>query len=978
MADGSITLDTKIDETGLKTGLAKLGSSTLKGVTTAIAAAGTALVGFGASAVKTGMDFDTSMSQIAATMGMTVDDIKGNVNGAGDTFEALRNKALEMGSITNFSASQAAEGLNILAMAGYSADESMEMIEDVLHLSAAGAMDMGTAAGFVAGAMKGFGDETKTAGYYADLIAKGATLANTDVTALGEAFSDSASSARAYGQEADATALSLLRLAEQNITGSEASTAYAAIMRELFTPTTDAAKNALEELGVAAYDESGKARDLNDVVDDLAGALAGMTDEQAAAYKQTIFGRQGLDAFNKMTITATDKQEEWAEALAHASDGMGEAAKQYATQTDNLKGDLDILSSAFSDLQIRVNDEVTPALRSFTQEGTELLGELSRAVQEGGLSGLAGAVGSVLAEAVTYLSDYIPQFVQGGVQLIKGLVQGLIDSAPVLAEAAVQAGMALLEGILSITTQLVVLGGELIIALCNGIAANAPQIMQTAMEGLLQFTEAVVTYLPLVIQAGIEMIGALAQGLLEAIPTLLAALPTIVQSLVDGILATLDTLIQTAVSLVEGIVAAMPQIISALIAALPQIVTSICEGILALIDMVVTAGVQLLTALVQALPEIIVTICQALPQIITEIVGTLLGMIPQIIDCGVQLLVSLVQALPDIIYAIVLVLPQIIAAIISTLVGMIPQIIQCGVQLLVSLVSALPQIIIAIVAVLPQIISSIIQALLANIPLLIQCGVQLLTSLIGALPQIITTIVMALPQIISSIIQALLSNIPLIVQSGIQLFVALIQALPQIISTIVQAIPQIGRSIVSAITGLIPSMVTAGFNLLRGLATGIGNAVSSVVQSAAAACRSVFDRVKSFFGIASPSKLFRDVIGKNLMLGLAGGVEDETDTAVAAVQDAADEISDIDFGVDYDSLVSSGKGSIQAMASAAGTAVTAAAASKAYDTSLDSEDGAAGESSNPKYIVNNINVDGRRAARIITPYIAEELEWSDE
>ncbi|MBQ9042305.1 MAG: phage tail tape measure protein [Eggerthellaceae bacterium] len=411
MASNGVTIEAKLDEKGVVTGAKKVtasldeikradgnlkwdglkngeqvakssgdGFTVLKGILANLASQGIMMVtqamkDLAVQTVQTGMSFESSMSQVAATLGMTTDDISNNVDGAGDRFNALRQKAQEMGAATVFSASEAADGLNILAMSGYSAEESIAMVEDVLHLAAAGSMDMASAAGYISGAMKGFNDETKTSGYYADLMAKGATLANTSVSQLGDAMSSGAATAAAYGQSADNMTISLLRLAEQGVTGSAAGTALAAAMKNLYTPT-DQAKKALEELGVAAYDESGKAREFNEVVNELNGALAGMSEEEANAYKQTIFGIQGLDAYNKMVVTGTEKQVEWAESLAGASDGIGEAAKQYDTMTDNLEGDLAGLNSAFEGVQVAIYDGISPALRELAQMGTQALSDL--------------------------------------------------------------------------------------------------------------------------------------------------------------------------------------------------------------------------------------------------------------------------------------------------------------------------------------------------------------------------------------------------------------------------------------------------------------------------------------------------------------------------------------------------------------------------------------------------------------------------
>ena len=369
---------------------------------------------FAYSAVNTGMEFDSAMSQISATMGMTSSDIANNVDGAGDTFEALRDKAKEMGAATNFSATEAAEGLNILAMSGYDATSSMEMIEDVLHLAAAGGMEMSQSADFIAGSMKGFNDETKDSAYYADLMAKGATLANTSVAELGEAMSGGAATAAAYGQEADSMTLALLRLAEQGVSGSAASTSLNAAMKDLYTPTDDA-KKALSELGVAIYDENGKAREFNTVVNELNGALADMSDEEANAYKSTIFQIQGLQAFNKMTVTSTEKQEEWAAALAEAS---GEASRQYATMTDNLQGDIDIWNSALDGFKIAISDELTPTIREFVQFGSSSMGKLTEAFETGGISGAMGALGEILSDGLAMVVDILPSMIDAGMQLI--------------------------------------------------------------------------------------------------------------------------------------------------------------------------------------------------------------------------------------------------------------------------------------------------------------------------------------------------------------------------------------------------------------------------------------------------------------------------------------------------------------------------------------------------------------------------------
>lgn len=333
---------------GLSSAFSTVGGGLTKGLTLP-------LVGVATASVGVATKFESAMSQVAATMGITSEQIK---NGNKD-FENLQKTALNMGSTTKYTASEAAEGLNILAQAGLSADESIKAIPTVLSLASAGAMSLDSAATYVTASVKGFGDSMDNAQKYADLMAKGATLANTDVKGLGEALSGVSATASNYKQSVDSTTLSLLRLAEQNITGSEASTMLARAMADIYTPTSTAQK-ALDKLGISAYDSSGKARDFNDVVDELSKAFAGMSDEEANATKNQVFTTYGMNAFNKMTAATTETVNKFKTGL---KDATGSAAQQAETQLDNLQGSLTLLQSALEGAGIVIGSRLTPYIR---------------------------------------------------------------------------------------------------------------------------------------------------------------------------------------------------------------------------------------------------------------------------------------------------------------------------------------------------------------------------------------------------------------------------------------------------------------------------------------------------------------------------------------------------------------------------------------------------------------------------------------
>ena len=499
-------------------------------------------VDFCKSAVSVGQEFDSSMSQVAATLGMTTDAIKNNVNGAGDTFDMLREKAKEMGSSTNFSASQAADGLNTLAMSGYSAKESVEMIEDVLHLSAAGSIDMANAAGYISGAMKGFNDRTKTSAYYADLMAKGATLANTSVAQLGEAMSSGAAGAAAYSQTADSMTVALLRLAEQGDVGSAAGTALSAAMKNLYTPT-DKAKAALAELGISAYDTNGKARDFNTVVNELNNSLSKYTEEQQNAYKQSIFGQQGLNAYNKMVVTAIDKQNEWTQALANCS---GEAANQYATMTDNLQGDIDSWNSALDGFKIELSDKLMPTVREFVQFGTESMSSITKGFQENGFDGAVDALGDALNNGISMIVQKIPQVLSAAKTLVLSLVKGIIDNLPEIVKVAL----------------------EVVVELAKGIVEALPELLPALVECIATITDTLTSpsMLSEILDTALNLLITLANGLIDAIPQLIDATIQIIENLIrflvepQNISKLVNAGIRVTMALQTGLLNALPKL----------------------------------------------------------------------------------------------------------------------------------------------------------------------------------------------------------------------------------------------------------------------------------------------------------------------------------------------------------------------------------------------------------------------------------
>lgn len=406
-------------------------------------------------------------------------------------------------------------------------------------------------------------------------------------------------------------------------------------------------------------------------------------------------------------------------------------------------------------------------------------------------------------------------------------------------------------------------------------------------------------------QAFAGMISTVASGG-EITDEMTEQMTSAVVDLVKNVVNEIPALLSAAKEIITAIAAAAEEALPEVLATVTEIFPSIVDTLLSMLPTFIDVGLQLFVALVGALPEIITSIVEKIPQIIDSVVSALGSAIPLFISAGVKIFVALVEHLPEIITKIVEAIPKIIQSILDSLKDALPTIINAGVQLFVSLIEALPTIIDTILAALPQIIDSIITALFDAIPLLINAGIQLFVALVQAMPEITLTIVSRLPEIITSIITALCDAIPQLVDAGVQLFVAIIENAPAIIAGIVEKIPEIIAAIVEGFTSAIPQIAAAGTQLIQGLWQGIKDAGAWLKDKISGFFDGVVDSIKDFFGIHSPSTLFRDQIGKNLALGIGEGFADEMYGISKEMQDAIPTSFDTKINAAYHNSYDSG------------------------------------------------------------------------
>ncbi len=297
MADGSIVIDTRIDSSGAEKGVSKLNSIAGKSVkvfTGAVAATGTVLSGLGAYALKVGSNFEEGMSKVSAISGATGEDLK-----------KLTEKAKEMGAKTKFSATESAEAMQYMAMAGWKTGDMLNGIDGIMNLAAASGEDLALVSDIVTDALTAFGMSAKDSAQFADLLASAASNSNTNVSMLGESFKYVAPVAGALGHSAKDTAFALGLMANAGIKSSQSGTALRASLTNLAHPSKQMAEE-MDRLGISLTDSNGKVKEGKALYDELRQKFSGLTDAQKTQSAATIFGKEAMSGMLAI-INASDE-----------------------------------------------------------------------------------------------------------------------------------------------------------------------------------------------------------------------------------------------------------------------------------------------------------------------------------------------------------------------------------------------------------------------------------------------------------------------------------------------------------------------------------------------------------------------------------------------------------------------------------------------------------------------------------------------
>lgn len=618
-ANQSATVVQKIAATGekLKTvgdNISSAGQKLLP-VTAGVTALGTA-------SVTTAANFESSMSQVQATMGITKDSMS-KVNGQSvNTMDTLSKLAKKMGAETAFSASECAEALNYLALAGYDTEQMCNTLPTVLNLAAAGDIALADASDMVTDAMSALGMGVDEAETMVDQMAKTASTTNTSVAQLGEGILTIGATAKSIkGGTAELnTALGIL--ANNGIKGAEGGTHLRNIILSLQNPTDKAAAQ-MEALGISVYDSEGNMRSMNDILGDLNKSMDGMTSAEKSNIIGTIFNKTDLSSVNALLANTGST---W-DSLQKSITESGGAAQQMAdTQLDNLQGQITILKSALEGLAISFGELLMPAIKQivgWVQKFVDWLNGLSEGTQNTvvTIALLAAALGPVLIvigkviSAVGTIMTVVPK-ITGVINTVKGAFAAL--NTTMLANPIVL----IIAAIAALVAAFIYLWNN-----CDGFRQfwidlweNVKQVAITVWNAIKEFFSQVW-----------EAIKTIFSTVFEVIKTLVTTYFNLYKTIIETVFNVIKTVITTIWEAIKGVFTTVFNVIKTLVTTYFNIYKTIIQTVLTVIQTVITTVWNtiktVITTVLNAIKTIFSTVWNAIKTIISAVVSGIKGLI---------------------------------------------------------------------------------------------------------------------------------------------------------------------------------------------------------------------------------------------------------------------------------------------------------------------------------------------------------------
>lgn len=438
MADGKVIIDTGLDTSGIEKDLSKMGKlakTGLKTVATTVSAVSTALGGAAAAAVKVGVSFESEMSKVSAISGAT-----------GDELQKLTDKAKEMGAKTKFSASESAQAMEYMAMAGWKTQDMLSGIEGIMDLAAASGEDLATTSDIVTDALTAFGLTAQDSAHFANVLAAASSNANTNVGMMGETFKYVAPVAGALGFSAEDCATAIGLMANSGIKASQAGTALRSIFTRMAKPTNEV-QGAMDALGISLTKSDGSMKSLNEIMVDLRKGFSGLTQDQKAQMAAALGGQEAMSGLLAIVNASQGDFDKLASAIKNAD---GTAANMSETMQDNLEGAVTILKSSLEGLGIEIYESLDTPLKNTAVQATQAVGDMTDAFKNGGLKPAVKEAGNVFADFAVDAASHAPEMVDTAVDFIESFISGVSGNKGRLLTAAAEVAESIAGGLASL------------------------------------------------------------------------------------------------------------------------------------------------------------------------------------------------------------------------------------------------------------------------------------------------------------------------------------------------------------------------------------------------------------------------------------------------------------------------------------------------------------------------------------------------
>lgn len=849
MADGYLNFDTKINESGFNKGISNLSKIATTGLGVAVGNAITKVVdkvgSIGTAAVKVGMNFEAEMSKVASISGAT-----------GDEFQKLIDKAKEMGSKTKFSATESAQAMEYMAMAGWKTQDMVDGLKGIMDLAAASGEDLATTSDIVTDALTAFGLKASDSTHFADVLAKASSNANTNVAMMGETFKYVAPVAGALGYSVEDCSVAIGLMANSGIKASQAGTSLRQMLSRMAKPT-DEAQAAMDKLGVSLTDSAGNMKSLDTVMGDLRNGFKGLSKAEQTQLAASLAGQEAMSGLLAIVNASDGDFDKLKNSIYNCKDA---AANMAAVAQDNLAGQITSLKSKAEGLGIAFYGSIQEPLKELASVGVKALEDLNNAYTSNGFVGFINEIGNKVpllqsfTDAIAGLAEKTKSMSTDELMNLGKTAAVLAGAGPVISLFGSQIGnvQTAVEGFSGLTTGVLSELGKLPKGFKSATksATNFQKDFTGSLKGLGSAITGPFQVLTPKLSATVGKIGKVVSGVPGKIGGAVGKIGSAIASKIPRITSAFSLLGDTAGYLGAWggqVGSALQGVLGTVAGFIPSFVGLMNFGAVAA---VVVAGLGLVYSQFGTQIDQILLLAQTKgPEIISNFGAGITAALPGLISSGATLILGLMNAITANLPSLISVGASIIATLVGSLGAQLPQLIPAAVQMILTLV----------------------ESLISNLPQLITSGLRLMEGLAQGIANAIPQVAAKAPVIIGKLASTIITNLPKIIQTGVkiitQLAVGLVQGIPALLGKIPSMISQIKNAFTSVNWG------SVGMNIISGIASGISSAVGSLISAATSAASSALDAIKSKLGIHSPSRVFRDQVGKMMALGMGIGFE---------------------------------------------------------------------------------------------------------